>query len=126
MTKLPLLCWLFRYGGLAVGSPLAGFPLWVYGRSEDPAMLFSTATFYALQALAFLPVVGRYSLARCLAQQLKLPAPAPLPRLQRAKNAHRILQYAHELQTECLIPALKNDAQIPLSARAINQNHLPQ
>jgi len=38
-------------------------------------MLFSTATGYALQTLAVLPGDGRYSLARCLAQELKLPAP---------------------------------------------------
>ena len=38
-------------------------------------MLFSTATAYALQALAALPEDGSYTLAKDLSQELALPGP---------------------------------------------------
>ena len=45
------------------------------GQLKDLHMLFSTATGYALRALAALPEDGTYSLAKDLASRLELPGP---------------------------------------------------
>lgn len=82
-------------------------------------MLFSTATAYALQALAALPEDGRYTLARDLSDELSLPGPylakilqalaqaGILDSLRGPKGGFRMARPAHRITVGDVVEALE-------------------